>query len=54
VGPLSIEMEQVTTRNNENAAKSFLNSQRIPNLEHRLNGLNVAHQNKMRAQANSK
>lgn len=42
------------TRNNEAATKSFPNSQRIPNLEHRLNGLNVAQQNKLRAQASSK
>ena len=50
---LSIDMEHViATRNNE-ATKSFLNSQRMPNLEHRLNELNVK-PNKLRAQASSK
>lgn len=52
---LSMDMEQVNTRNNEAATtKSFLNSQRITNLEGKLNGLSGGQQSKARAQASSK
>jgi len=46
-----IENDQIFTRNNElvSSTKSLLNSQRIPNLENKLNGLTVVQQNKMRA-----
>ena len=50
-----MDMEQVNTRNNEAATtKSFLNSQRITNLEGKLNGLSGGQQSKARAQASSK